>query len=110
MRCPNITGLEFSKENLESLEQVRELTKKTDLLTVAFSFGTLAAIFVGNGSLVAQFNIANTDFAQMAESLKTVPKMKRHSISIIAYRAFQNATSHKEREFWKALVNGCKND
>ncbi|AUJ70088.1 MULTISPECIES: hypothetical protein [Pseudoalteromonas] len=110
MRCPNITGLEFSKKNIENLEAVRDLTKNTDMLAQVFSIGTFAAIFVGNGPLVSQFNIANTDFAKMAEALGAVPKMKRHTISRISFSAYRNATSHKEREFWKALVKGCKNE
>ncbi len=110
MKCPNLSGLEFSKKNLEYLDKARELTRHTDQLTKALSFGSLAAIFVGNGALVAQFNISNTDFALMAESLSSVSKIKRYELQKISYSAYRNSSSYKEREFWKAMINGCKND
>jgi hypothetical protein len=69
--------------------------------------GAFTNIFLGNGVLKSSYNITQTDFVTLAESIRGLPAIQRKVIRDIA--AMQ-ALSHigKEFRFWRGVADGCR--
>jgi hypothetical protein len=106
MECIPIDNLSFDYESLEAIRDLRKRRQIVDVLSIALPVGAMANIFLGNGVLKSSYNITQTDFVTLAESIRGLPSIERKVIRDIASL---QALSHfgKEFLFWRGVADGC---
>lgn len=107
MDCPDIHGLKFSKISEDAINDIRDKRELGDLLIKVIGVGHVANIFAGNGMLEATYSLYSTDFEAMARGMAGVPAITRASIQRVADFAWLNVSDYKEKQFWRAVSNGC---
>ncbi len=109
MKCIAVKDVKFSKEGIEAIEDIRRRNKLAGVLSIFMSAGTVANIFVGNGVLKSTYNISQTDFAELAKAMASIPKFQRVVIRKIAGMQILER-AYPESLFWKGVVDGCRID
>lgn len=133
MKCPTIVNLQLSPSSLEAVQEIERLGALEKLGTKFLLIGQLWSIFGGatrtgaSGSGAQQlegtlaFKLASSDSAQSGyaiystnwdiffESVQGLGVIKRRQIELISLKQTQkSALSAKERQFWKAIYQGCR--
>lgn len=132
MNCPTIVNLQLSQSSLEAVKEIERLGSLEKLGSKFLLLGQLWSIFGGasrtgaSGSGAQQlegtqaFKLASSDSAQSGyaiystnwdvffDSVKGLGAVKRRQIESVALRQTQKSSlSVKERQFWKAVYQGC---
>ncbi|MFV2057859.1 MAG: hypothetical protein ACC707_15440 [Thiohalomonadales bacterium] len=105
MGC-SINGIKFDKSSLDALHEIDQLTNLSALLTGVLAGGSIFSIFAGAKAGIAADNIRKTDFALLANAIRSVPNIYKKRVSEIAQWQYMRHYGN-EREFWKAAIDGC---
>lgn len=108
MRCPEIDDLEFSERGKLAVKEIRRIKEINQWLSATITVGTFANIFAGNGVIKSHYNLTQTDFDAFSTALKSSPSIARKTIETISGLQVIKAKTSKERQFWKAVYNGCE--
>ena len=109
MHCPPIHGLEFDKSDIAALQRLREMPRNRKLLEVALPAGVMATIFLGNSSSQVTYNIRNTDWTALAHAMASASAIERNAfIQTARLQQLRIGSTHSQRQFWKAVEDGCK--
>lgn len=109
MRCPTIYELEFDQSDLDALRRIRELPRNRRLLEVALPAGVLATIFLGNKPAQVVYEIHTEDWLQFAQAMAAVSSIERNVfIQNARLQQLRQGSTHNQRQFWKAVENGCQ--
>ncbi|MGO3391795.1 hypothetical protein ACT3S9_19835 [Pseudoalteromonas sp. AOP31-A2-14] len=107
MICPDISDLEFSERGKLAVKEIRRIKGVNQWLSSAIVVGTFANIFAGNGMIKSHYNLTQTDFNSFNKALRDSPSIARQTIKTISGLQAIRAKTSKERQFWKAVYNGC---
>lgn len=108
MDCPTISGLKLDSEDREALDAIRKAQRNGNMLEILLPAGVLTTIFLGNNSAQVTFNVHSTDWVLFAQSMSKVQPIVRKTISKIAQmQRLRTGLSYEQRQFWKAVDNGC---
>lgn len=111
MSCPEITGLTFSSSGVKAIEEIRRVQDLGKMLTVLMGGSVLISIFVGRTGvehpLGSAWNISQTEWSTWSQAMVSVPAITRKRIRDIAAMESLRSLSGPEREFWKAVADGC---
>ena len=108
MKCPTISGIEFSPTSIRSIKEIRRIRDLSNYLILISGGGHLLNIFLGSGPIQATYSLQSTNFQVMTEAMSGVPAMTRRVITDIAGRTCLKVTNHKEKTFWHAIYLGCR--
>ncbi|MCH8506591.1 MAG: hypothetical protein LAT50_20075 [Ectothiorhodospiraceae bacterium] len=109
MDCPTIDGLEFSERSRKAIARIRKIEHLSNALAGAMAGGVIVTIFAGNNALVTSYNVATQDWTTFAEAMHAIPDVQRNRIELVAAQeVFAHASDPKQRQFWRAVHNGCR--
>lgn len=109
MHCPPIYGLKFDNSDIVALQRLREMPGNRRLLEVALQAGVMATIFLGNNSNQVAHNIHNTDWSALAHAMASASAIERNAfIQTARLQQLRTGSTHAQRQFWKAVEDGCK--
>ncbi len=108
MRCPDIDHITFSQRSRQAIEAIHKVDRFTMKLQRVTAGGVIVNIFAGNGALEASYALRSTDFVAMTKALSAMPQIARRRISNIAQETTFYTSSPAEKQFWHAVVDGCK--
>ncbi len=109
MHCPPIHGLAFDKSDLAALQRLREMPRNRKMLEAALPAGVMAKIFLGNNLSQASLNILTADWAELAQAMASASAIERSSfIQTARLQQLRIGSTHAQRQFWKAVEDGCK--
>jgi len=107
MQCNTLFGLKLDSKSIVAIEDIKRRTNMTAILSKLLPFGVLTNIFLGNGVLKSSFNISQTDFMSLSESVAALSGIQRRVVEQIAMEQ-QVLHSGNERLFWEGVQNGCE--
>lgn len=111
MSCPEIKGLTFSPSGLAAIEEIRRIQDLGKALAILMASGVLMNIFLGKegleGPIGSAWNISQNDWQTWSHATASIPVITRRRIRDIAGQAYFKSLSTEEREFWKAVADGC---
>lgn len=108
MDCPTISGLTLDAEDQDALEAIRKAQRNGNMLEILLPAGVLTTIFLGNNSAQVTYNVHSTDWVLFAQAMSKVQPVVRKTISKIAkMQRLRSGLSYQQRQFWKAVDNGC---
>jgi hypothetical protein len=107
MSCPSIQGLVLDEGSKRAVEEIRSKGQIAKAMGSAMSFGVLANIFNSGYSLIASFNIYQTDFQSYAKAMAGVSAVHKRTVAFIASQQELRSLDYKQRAFWKAVREGC---
>lgn len=111
MGCPDIFGLTLNEKSIKAINHIRNMREMGSRLPLFLAGGTFVNIFAGNGMLQSSYNIVSTDWDYLAQALRGAPGFVRRRIRTQAEAMvieFELNYDHKQREFWKAIADGCE--
>lgn len=108
MRCPDIDHITFSQRSQQAIEATHRVDRFAMKLQRVTAGGVIVNIFAGNGALEASYALRSTDFVAMAQALSAMPQIARRRISNIAQETTLYTSNAAEKQFWHAVVDGCK--
>ncbi len=111
-KCPDISGLQFSKPSKEAIEDIQRIRELGNLLTSVVAGSTVVKIFSGRGvrTLEAAYNISSYEWAAWAQAMDSVDQIMRGRVQRNAYmHLVENkiTLTAEEIEFWEAVAYGC---
>ena len=66
-------------------------------------------IFYRNNALVAQYNIYQTDWNVVSNAIGSWPQILKRKVKTIATgQYFKHDHDQKQKQFWRALADGCQ--
>jgi len=106
MQYISINGLEFSKESIDAIKDIRKRSQMAIVLSKVFPAGAMVNIFLGNGTLKSAYNISQTDFVALAKAMVSIPAIPRKVIRDIAMMQALSHTlilekNHNSGEEWQ---------
>jgi len=109
MQCVPINSVKFDKRSIEGIERIKNINGFSSLLTKVIGIGTFANIFLGNKVPELTFNIYQTDWAMIHQSMMALPSIQRKIIEDEArYQILDHQLDYKQRQFWEGISYGCK--
>ncbi len=108
MQCPTIDHVEFSQRSQDAIEEIRKVERFSMSLQRVAVGGVVLNIFAGNNSLQSSYAITSTDFVALSKALASIPSIARRRISNIAQESAFYVNDLDEKQFWSAVVAGCK--
>lgn len=114
MKCPEIFGLHFSPEGKKAINRIAEIQELGDLLATVLGGSVVLSLFVNRGTGnkrvdtgVTTHTIIAYDWNVWAQAMASVGHIKRELIKKTAEEMFLAKISPKEKEFWRAVHDGC---
>ncbi|OEY65480.1 hypothetical protein [Marinobacter sp. X15-166B] len=109
MECPTISGLRLDSEDLEAIEAIQKSQRNGNMLEIMLPAGVMTAIFLGNNSAQAAYNIHSTDWVQFAEAMTRIsPMVKNRIVTISRMQRLRAGLSYEQTQFWRAVEAGCQ--
>ncbi|MCG7543637.1 hypothetical protein MHM93_05495 [Pseudoalteromonas sp. MM17-2] len=102
-----LSELEFSDRGKLAVKEIRRIKEINQWLSSTIVVGTFANIFAGNGIIKSHYNLTQTDFNSFNKALRDSPSIAKRTIKTISGLQAIRAKTSKERQFWKAVYNGC---
>ncbi|HEB92559.1 MAG TPA: hypothetical protein ENI94_03650 [Gammaproteobacteria bacterium] len=111
-KCPDISGLQFSKPSKEAIEDIQRIRELGNLLTSVVAGSTVVKIFSSYGvrTLEVAYNISSYEWAAWAQAMGSIDYLEKARVQRIAYlHLLDNKTTltTEEVKFWEAVVHGC---
>ena len=107
MDCPSLDNLALSERSKDTIETIRSIREVANVLAVALSVGAMHDMFAGNRFIEASVSVSTYDFEEFAKTMKSVPAIVRKRVEQEAMMAFLNVSNYQEKQFWRAISDGC---
>ncbi len=107
MDCPNIDNLSLSERSKDTIETIRSIREAANVLATALSAGAMYEMFAGSQFIEASVNVTTYDFEEFAKTMKGVPAIARRRVEQEAMRTFLDVRNYQEKQFWRAIYEGC---
>ena len=107
MDCPNIDNIKLSGVSKDTVETIRSIREVANVLTVSLSVGAVVSIFAGNNFVESSISVSTYDFEEFAKQMKGIPDIARRRVEQEAMMASLNVSDYKEKQFWRAVADGC---
>jgi len=109
MQCTVISSISLDKKSIEGIERIKSISGFPEVLTKVLAYGTFVNIFLGNKVPELTFNIYQTDWSMLHQSMMALPSIQRRRISDIArYQIIDHQMYYKQLQFWKGISDGCE--
>ncbi|WP_038494402.1 hypothetical protein [Collimonas arenae] len=106
--CPDIPHLRLDHRSQQGLDEIRSKLALAKFGAAITGGGVLAQIFYRSSSAHAAYNITQTDWKLMAESMSAWPVISQKVVRDIAlYQALDHQNDLAQRRFWEAMADGC---
>lgn len=109
MECVAISSIKLDRKSLEGIKRIKDINGFQSLISSVIGLGTFANIFLGNKVPEITFNIYQTDWTQLHQTLMALPSIQRKVIEDIArFQILDHQFDYKQRQFWEGILYGCK--
>jgi len=108
-RCPTIRGLKLDHSGQSALREIQKITNNAKALQSVVTGGSLIALLFNDSVAINFINVSTKDWTILAKALQGVTLVERHAIELVASnQLFRSNTGAKQRDFFKAIYDGCK--
>lgn len=110
MACPDISMLRFSDQSKKAIERIKQIQGAANVLSSMLGGSVLLKIFAGHRIQLqgSAHNIVQKDWELWAQAMRAVPNMVSREINIIAQEQAMQSLAMDERNFWRAVADGCR--
>lgn len=108
-RCPEIHHLRLNLASERAVEEIRRKIVAANLGASAMAGGVVLQIFARNGTLQSAYSISQTDWQLFSSAMFSWHWILRREIESIAnLQELDHANDPAQRNFWRAVGNGCQ--
>ena len=109
MKCVPISGLKLDKRSAQGIKRIQEVSKLSEVMVKALGYCSFVNIFLGNKVPEIAFNIYQSDWKTLQQSMSSLAPIQRRMIEDEArYQVLDHYGDSKQRVFWEGIVDGCK--